>query len=191
MFQARLYFDYIDPGSLLVERRLERVARERGVSVERVPFEVRPPPQALIDPRDATWNRYWTEMADEAREEGLEIRPPRRVPWTRKAHELGRHAAEKGRFDEVHGALYHAFLTEGLDLGRVDVLVALAGEFGLDPGETKAALDVDRHTAEVVRLRSVGEAEGIRGVPTVVLEDLHLEGVPSTTELSDFLDQRD
>lgn len=191
MLQARLYFDYVDPGSLLVERRLERVALDRGVAVERVPFEVRPPPEPLIDPQGAAWGLYWSQMIDEAREEGLEIRAPGRVPWTRKAHELALHAREKGRFDEVHEALFRALLTEGHDLGRVDVLVGLAGECGLDPGETKVALDVDRHTAELLRWRAEAEAAGVQGVPTLVVQDRHLEGVPSSAELSAFMDELD
>jgi predicted DsbA family dithiol-disulfide isomerase len=191
MLQARFYFDYVDPGSFLVERRLEGVARDRKVAVERVPFEVRPPPEALIDPQGAAWSRYWSAMVDESRGEGLEIRPPGRLPWTRKAHELGLQAREKGRFDEVHEALFRALLIEGHDLGRVDVLVGLARECGLDPGETKVALDVDRHTAEVLRQRAEAAAAGVQGVPTLVVRGRHLGGVPSLAELGAFLDELD
>ncbi len=190
MATARLYFDYIDPGSLLLERRLLRAAGGRGITVERVPFEVRPPPESLIDPGSEGWGRYWSAMVEEAREEGLGLRTPDRVPWTRKAHELGLHAKENGRFEEVHATLFQGFLEDGRDLGRVDVLVELARQSGLDPGETKAALDVDRHTAELERLRSTGEAEGVRGVPTLVFGDRVLEGVPSNSELNAFLDER-
>lgn len=158
--------------------------------MERVPFEVRPPPEPLIDPGGDAWGRYWAAMALEAGEEGLELSTPTRVPWTRKAHELGLHAKDKGRFEEVHEALFGCLLTEGRDLGRVDVLVELARACGLDPGETKAALDVDRYTAELEGLRSRGEAEGVRGVPTLVFGERVLEGVPSTSELDAFLDER-
>jgi predicted DsbA family dithiol-disulfide isomerase len=191
MLQARLYFDYVDPGSLVVERRLDRIAPARGVAVERVPFEVRPPPEPLIDPHGAVWSRYWSQMIEEARGEGLEIQAPGRVPWTRKAHELGLHAREKGLFEEVHEALFRALLTEGRDLGRVDVLVELGRECGLDRGETKVALDVDRHTAELLRRRKEAEAAGVQGVPTLVVQDRHLEGVPSPAELSAFMDELD
>jgi predicted DsbA family dithiol-disulfide isomerase len=190
MATVRLYFDYIDPGSLLLERRLMRAVAERGVSVERVPFEVRPPPEALIDPASDAWLRYWAAIAPEVGEEGLELRSPTPVPWTRKAHELGLHAKEKGLFEEVHGVLFRSLLEEGRDLGRVDVLVELAGQCGLEPGETKAALDVDHHTSELERLRSVGEAEGVRGVPTLVFGDRVLEGIPSIPELNAFLEER-
>lgn len=191
MLQARLYFDYVDPGSLLLGRRLDRVAPDAGVAVRWVPFEVRPPPESLIDPRSTAWRRYWTAVNEEAGAEGLQLRAPSRVPWTRKAHELGLHAEEKGRFPEMREALFRAFLSEGRDLGRVDVLVELAGGCGLDPTEAKATLDVDRYAAEVVRLRSDGEARGVRGVPTLVAGDRYLDGIPSITELRAFLDERD
>lgn len=191
MATARLYFDYIDPGSLLLERRLSRAGAARGISVERMPFEVRPPPEPLIDPGSDTWGLYWAGMLQEAVDEGLELTTPTRVPWTRKAHELALHSKEKGRYEAVHTALFRGLLEKGLDLGRVDVLVELARECGLDPGETKAALDVDRYTAELERLRRVGTMEGVRGVPTLVFEDRVLEGVPSIAELDAFLDERD
>lgn len=191
MTTVRLFFDYIDPGSFLLDLRLERAAGERGVSVERVPFEVRPPPEAPIDPGADAWSRYWASMVEEAVDEGLELREPVRLPWTRKAHELGLQGREKGRFEEVHRALFRAFLSEGRDLGRVDVLVELAGQCGLDPGETKAALDVDRHTGELERLRVAGEAEGVRGVPTLLAGGRSLAGVPSREELEAFLDRVD
>jgi predicted DsbA family dithiol-disulfide isomerase len=190
MLQARLYFDYIDPGSLLMGRRLEQIAGDGGVSVHWVPFEVRPPPEPLIDPRGAAWSRYWTTMSEEARREGLGVHAPARVPWTRKAHELGLHAVEKERFPQVRTALFRAFLTEGRDLGRVDVLVEVAEGCGLDPAEAKATLDVDRYAEEVARLRAAGEAAGVKGVPTLVVDDRYLEGIPSVAELEAFLNDR-
>jgi predicted DsbA family dithiol-disulfide isomerase len=50
----------------------------------------------------------------------------------------------------------------GEDIGRVDVLVGIAGTLGLDPTETKAVLDVDRHAQDVATVSaaaavSVGE----------------------------------
>ncbi len=187
MLRARLYFDYVDPGSWLMDRRLGAVAGEGEVRVERLPFEFRPPPDRQLDPADPAWRAYWSSMADAALRDGLELRRPDRVPWTRKAHELALYAREQDRFDPVHDGLFRAFLVEGRDLGRVDVLVELARSAGLDHGETKAVLDVDRYADTVERLRCDALEAGIRGVPTITMEGRRLEGIHSPEAIDAFL----
>ena len=194
MLRVRLYFDYVDPGSWLMDRRLGAAVGEGEVRVERLPFELRPPPDRQLDPGDPAWLAYWSGMADAARRDGLELQRPDRVPWTRKAHELALHAGERDRFGAVHDALFRAFLVEGLDLGRVDVLVELARDLGLDHGETKAVLDVDRYAETVERLRSEALEAGIRGVPTIMVEGRRLEGIHPAEAIEAFLaghDERD
>jgi len=187
MLQARLYLDYIDPGSFLMDRRLSALEGAADLSVERLAWEVRRPPEPLLDARDPAWTEYWSEMDRHARGEGLALRAPELVPWTRKAHELALHAREKGCFDKVHRALMDAFHLEGADLGRVDVLVALGAAAGLDPSETKAVLDVDRHAETLAMVRSEAAGAGVRGVPSLVCGGALLEGVHSTDDIAGFL----
>ena len=191
MLRVRLYFDYVDPGSWLMDRRLGAVAGEGEVRIERLPFEFRPPPDRQLDPADPAWRAYWSGMAEAARDDGLELGRPDRVPWTRKAHELALYAREQDRFDAVHDALYRAFLVEGRDLGRVDVLVELARSAGLDHGETKAVLDVDRYAEAVERIRGEALETGIRGVPTITTEGRRLEGIHSSGAIEAFLAGRE
>jgi predicted DsbA family dithiol-disulfide isomerase len=99
------------------------------------------------------------------------------VPWTRKAHELALHAREKQLFPEVHAALFRAYLHEGRDIGRVDVLVSLAAEVGLEREEARTVLGVDRHAATVDGLRGEAERLGVRGVPTLLVAGERIEGV--------------
>jgi predicted DsbA family dithiol-disulfide isomerase len=187
MLQARLYLDYIDPGSFLMDRRIEAVSAGLGVRVQRLPWEARPPSLPPLDPLDEGWVAYWSEMAAEAAKSTLELRSPALIPRTRKAHELALHAREKGLFDKVHRALMAAFHLEGRDLGRVDVLVEVGCAAGLDRSETKAVLDVDRFAASVEEMRTRGEGAGVRGVPTLVFGDRMLEGVHPEETLREFL----
>ncbi len=59
---------------------------------------------------------------------------------TRKAHELLHHARTQGAQDAMAERLFRANFTEGVWLSRIDILVALAEEAGLDPAEARAAL---------------------------------------------------
>lgn len=184
---VRFYFDYVDPGSLLVERQLAALESERGLRVERIPFEVRPPPAPLIDPRSPEWRSFWERARRAAAARGVSLGEPRIVPWTRKAHELALHAREEDRFPALHGALFEAFLLDGRDLGRVDVLLDLAVRHGLDLSRTKAVLDVDRHAPAVTGARMQAERLGVRGVPTLLAAHGSLAGSHDEVAVFAFL----
>lgn len=191
MLEARLYLDYIDPGSYLMERRLRRAAQAAGVRWRTLPWEVRRPPEPLLDPDDPAWRDYWrSTVAESADGAALNAEPPALVPWTRKAHELGMFAREKGCFDTVHASLFEAFLRECRDIGRVDVLVELGREAGLDLTEMKAVLDVDRFAGALDEVRESAAALGVRGVPTLVCGEEILEGIHDGETLARFLDER-
>jgi predicted DsbA family dithiol-disulfide isomerase len=145
------------------------------------------PPEPLLDPRAEPFASRWERARDAAREDGLELARPRLVPWSRKAHELVLHARERGAGRELHEAVFRAFHEERRDIGRVDVLVDLAVEAGLDLTETKAVLDVDRHAETLRRLRRIAERAGVPGVPTLLVERRTLQGIPDTGALRSAL----
>jgi predicted DsbA family dithiol-disulfide isomerase len=182
-----LYLDYLDPVSFLVETRVAALESDREVGVERRPFEAVPPPSPLLSPTDTGWIDRWETAAAVARAEGLELVRPSLLPWTRKAHELALHAREEGRFEAVHQALFKAFHLDGRDLGRVDVLVEIAVETGLDRTATRVVLDVDRYLETLRSLRIDAERRGVRGVPTIVAGGDVVEAPLDPSELRDAL----
>jgi predicted DsbA family dithiol-disulfide isomerase len=183
------FFDYVDPLSWVLEREISELEGEGVPPVGRHPLELRIPPASLVRPDDARWAHRWEE-ATRLAGSGVTLAKPTLVPWTRKAHELALHARAQGRFAEVHAALFRAFLQEGRDIGRVDVLVALAVTAGLNATETKAVLDVDRYAATVDGLRGEAERLAIRGVPTLLSGRERLEEVPSRETLRRLLATR-
>jgi predicted DsbA family dithiol-disulfide isomerase len=186
-----LHFDYVDPACFLLERELRRREDSGLYPLVLEPFEIRPPPMELLDPHDKEWSFHWEAMAAEARSFGHQLATPWIVPWTRKAHELAAQAREEGCFLEIHQAIFRAFLLEGKDIGRVDILVALAREHGLDQSTVKPVLDVDRHTDSVRECRERGLALGVTTVPTLRWRGRILEGYPEPGVLESFLASRE
>lgn len=185
--QPVLYFDYVDPGSYLLDRLLRELLPADGGAV-RHPLELRAPPQPLIDVREADWRAYSSTVSALAEASGVEMTFPPFIPWSRKAHELALHAAEKGHGESVHEALLEARFLDGADIGRIDVLVGLATGVGLDLSETKAVLDVDRFSGRVEELRNEAGLLGVRHPCTLTAGPTSLEGPASIDELRCFLE---
>jgi predicted DsbA family dithiol-disulfide isomerase len=99
----------------------------------------------------------------------LEGEEAQALPDTGKAHEAAKLAREAAAEEEMRRAIYRAYWEEGADIGRIDVLQALAPEAGLDPFDVKVALDIDRFRDEVLHDREVARRLGIRRGPVLYL----------------------
>jgi predicted DsbA family dithiol-disulfide isomerase len=182
-----LYFDFVDPLSFLMDREVSEAETSSGIRVRRIGIEINPPPLPLAEPGDPLWAERWDRAAVLADGLDLALDRPSIVPWSRKAHELLWHAEERGVADEIRSAVFHAFFLEHLDIGRVDVLVSLAGRAGLDVTETKAVLDVDRFSAGVSDRRDEVVASGVDAVPSLVAGARSLQGFHNRASLGTFL----
>lgn len=184
---ATLHFDFVDPLSFLMDGEVSAAEETLGIRVARLGIEINPPPLPLGTPDDPFWTERWERAMALSGALDVPLTRPTLVPWSRKAHELVRHAEEHGTADGVRKAIFRAFLQEGLDIGRVDVLVALAGRVGLDAAEAKAVLDVDRYSAEVSDRRDEALRSGTRTVPLLVMGARRLEGFHNRASLGTFL----
>ncbi|WDH77623.1 DsbA family oxidoreductase [Microbacterium esteraromaticum] len=89
---------------------------------------------------------------------------------TVKAHEVLHFAKSKGLQHEMEERLMSAYFTEGRHVGRIDDLVALAVEVGLDADETRTALESNAHLDDVHADQAQARAYGINGVPFFVID---------------------
>lgn len=89
---------------------------------------------------------------------------------TRLAHEALHFAKEHGLQSELKERLLSAHFEQGRHLGRVDELVSLAEEIGLDGPALREALDSGRHAAAVQADVDRARAYGIAGVPFFVFD---------------------
>ena len=181
-------FDYLDPLSLLLEKELSALSGQPGLQdVHRVPLEMCAPPAELLDPDGPTWSERWRRAAAAAKDLGIALERPSFLPWTRKAHELTLHAAEQGLADAGRAALFRAALIDGLDIGRVDVLVEIARGLGMDAQEAKAVLDVDRYAEAVATLGREAREAGATEPATLLGAGRSLQGFHNRDALRTFL----
>jgi predicted DsbA family dithiol-disulfide isomerase len=188
-------FDFVDPGSYLVFELLRRHGLDEGSERLRMrPLELVRPEDRMISPDDPGWREMSGFVGRIAEREGIPYQVGSRIPRTRKAHELALHGSEKEV--PIHRALFRAHFESGLDLGRIDTLVALAEESGLDGAEVRTVLGVDRFAPAVRESRADAARLRVRGVPTLIIPDAgadggeaRLEGFRSAAELQEFLEK--
>jgi predicted DsbA family dithiol-disulfide isomerase len=112
-----------------------------------------------------------------------------RTPNTTRAHRLILFAEERGAADAMIRALFRALFQEGRDVGRSEVLAALAEQAGLDRDEVGDFLAGDHLAREVVAAHQQAERAGIRGVPVFIVDHEHaITGAQPPEVLADLLD---
>jgi predicted DsbA family dithiol-disulfide isomerase len=178
--------DLICPWCFIGKRRLERaLAMRPELTVTRSwrAFRLNPemPEEGMAreryvaarfgGPRGAAQSQ--ARIVAAGRGEGIEFAFDRirRTPNTLRAHRLIRHAAGAGVADAVVEALYRGYFLAGFDLGDIATLAALAAPAGLDESHTRAWLEGDDGTEEVLAEDRRARRLGIHAVPCFVLEN--------------------
>jgi len=98
----------------------------------------------------------------------------KRIVNTFDAHRLLHWAALEGRQPELKLALLAAYFTDGRDVSARDVLVEVAASVGLDASEARRVLDEDRYAQDVRAQEQFYQSQGIRAVPSVIINDRYL-----------------
>jgi len=104
---------------------------------------------------------------------------------TLKAHELLHFAKAHGRQAVTKERLLQAYFERGEHIGRIDELVRMAGEVGLDERAAREALETGAYAAAVQEDIAVARDIGVRGVPFFVF-DMRV-GVSGAQEPETFL----
>ncbi|MGH3007302.1 MAG: DsbA family protein [Gaiellaceae bacterium] len=168
----RFYYDVVCPYSYLESHTVE-AAEDRGeIAVEWLPYELRPAPRPLLEPRGDHLRVDWTRhVYRRALARGVEIHLPRYQPRSTLPLAACLWAGEQDRLRAFKHALYEAFFCEGEDIATDAEIARAAGRAGLDPdGAVQAAYSPDR-IARLHAVRAEADAAGVGGVPSLLTED--------------------
>jgi predicted DsbA family dithiol-disulfide isomerase len=180
--EVKVWSDFVCPFCMIAEHPLLEAVRESGVDVtiEWMPFELRPYPTPALRPEDTYLQTVWPQsvypLADRY---GVKIKLPSvsPQPHTGLAWEGYQFARGQGKAGEYNDRMLRAFFQEDQDIGHVDVLTRLAGEIGLDEAAFRQALEQrsfrDRHQ----RALAAAQAMQVTAVPTIVIGTRRFSGV--------------
>jgi len=155
---------------------VERLKKEYNVEVEWRPFYLRPdtPPEGMELPdyiKRARANGADERLRGMAELHGMKFTSPERIYNTRLAHEATEYARQKGKANEFHHIVFDKVYSEGLDIGKWEILRAAAQEAGLDADDMQSVVESGKFTAEVAGQVHWAQQIGVSGVPTYVIND--------------------
>ena len=144
-----------------------------------VPFELHPEAPVEGIPREAYFGRARSEqmrshLQTVAAEVGLTMESRDVIINSRRALGAAEFAREKGKFDEMHHALFRAHWERTAKLEDVDDLVRIGEGIGLDPVELRQAIDGGRYEPVIDESRREAESVGINAIPAHVFGGRYL-----------------
>jgi len=189
VLSIEIYSDVVCPWCYVGKRRLEQALETAGYASRAHilwrPFELNPTmPKSGMDRQaylDAKFGGPEARRAMEQRiakageADGIVFAFDRieRMPSTFDAHRLLWFAQQHGKQDDLAEALFHAYFSEGRDIGDRPTLVEIAVEAGLGRGEAQQFLSGDAGIEEVRAEEAASHRLGIRGVPYFLLNDTY------------------
>ena len=139
-----------------------------------LPFELHPDVPAEGMSRDEYFPEHYrrrielSPYAGLAAEEGLLMKRSDRVINSRRALGAAEYARERGRFDEMHRALFRAHWEQTARLDDIEDLVRIGEGCGVDPDGLRAALTAGLYEDLLDANRREAEQLGINAIPAHV-----------------------
>ncbi len=116
--------------------------------------------------------QMFNQVSEMAAEEGLTYHLDQAVVANPKdAHRVLQYAKTQNKGDEMKERLFKAYFTESVNIADHNLLVALAGEIGLDTARVKQVLESDEFSDKVAQDIYESRQIEVRGVPFFVLDN--------------------
>jgi predicted DsbA family dithiol-disulfide isomerase len=177
------WYDFVCPFCYVGQQRTA-ILVGHGLRVIELPFQVHPdiPPGGI--PAGPRGGPMYAMLEREAREAGLPLRWPPRLPNTRRALAAAEWARrhQPHAFPQLHRDLFRAHFALGEDLDDLAVIDRHAMEAGVDLVALHAALADGSAAEAVLDAESMGRRSGVQGTPAWLLAGRLISGLRPAAE---------
>jgi len=183
------WYDFLCPFCYVGQHRTAILVRH-GLHVVELAFQAHPdipPGGILVGPRNGP---MYAMLEHEAREAGLPLHWPLRLPDTRRALAAAEWARRQQpcAFPQLHKELFEAHFVLGEDLGDPAVIDQHARESGIDLVALHDALADDSAAAAVREAAMIGRKYGVQGTPAWLVGQQLMTGLHPAAEFERFAD---
>jgi predicted DsbA family dithiol-disulfide isomerase len=85
------------------------------------------------------------------------------------ALEASEYARDVGKYDLFHENMFHAYFTEVLDIGNIEVIADVASKSGIDSDKVRQAVKNGRYRSRLDEAIKEAQAINLTGVPTFII----------------------
>lgn len=193
MSAIRFCFDFISPYAYLAWTQVHALADRHGRAVEPVPvlFAALLDHHGTVGPAEVPAKRRYLmfDVVRKARALGVPVGPPKAHPFNpllalRVASTPMDDGVRKRLIDRIYAAVWSG---EARDVEDRGVVAALASEVGLDGARVITDAESPEGKARVRTQTEAAVADGVFGVPTMLVDGEPFWGVDSLPQLETFL----
>ncbi len=113
---------------------------------------------------------FYNQLRTRGKEVGVVFGDVTLLSNSRFALMASEYARDAGHYDSFHEKMFHAYFTEGLDIGNQSIIADVARKSGLDEKETHNAVRDGRYASRLNEARKEGQLIGLTGVPLFIIE---------------------
>ena len=172
------WYDFLCPFCYVGQSR-NAILVQNGLHVVELPFQAHPDIPASGVPAGPRIGPMYRNLEHEAKEAGLELNWPPRLPDTRRAlaaaEWVRRHQPDK--FASFQKGLFAAHFVLGEDLGNQAVIDLYAADLGIDVEAQHGALADGSAFAAVTEAEAIGREYGVRGTPAWLIAHRLISGL--------------
>jgi predicted DsbA family dithiol-disulfide isomerase len=113
---------------------------------------------------------FYEQLRTRGQEAGVIFGDRKLLSNSHRALEASEYARDNGKYDTFHENIFHAYFTDGRDIGNPEVIADVGKTSGLDAGEMRKAVDDHRYLPRLTQARKEGTLIDLTGVPTFIIK---------------------
>jgi predicted DsbA family dithiol-disulfide isomerase len=114
---------------------------------------------------------FYEQLRARGKEVGVVFSSLKLLSNSRLALMASEFARDQGMYRSFHENMFHAYFTDGLDIGNPDMITAIAKKSGLNEMEMLSAITDGRYVSRLDEARREGQLIGLTGVPLFLIEN--------------------
>ena len=170
----KIFSDYIWPFCYIGKGIVDQLKKEFDIDDTWLSFELHPetPPHGiLLSERFKGYDvaQMYDQLCTRGKEYGIVFGDRTLLSNSRKALEASEYARDMGKYESFHENIFHAYFTEALDIGSVEVIANVARNSGLNADDVLIALKNERYKSQLDAVREEARMIDLSGVPTFII----------------------
>lgn len=176
------YYDYLCPFCYVASKRIQKLSSEMALDVDWKGIEIHPEHGSEGKKRKPTARTEHLQQTlyEIAGQDGIKVDLPGFVTNSRLCLEASEYAKSKGRFMQFHDEVYNYYLFKKENIGRLDVVLSIGQQVGLNTKELAEKLRSGAMKDTVESNKRSAEKNMVIGVPTIYFNGFRVHGAQST-----------